>query len=118
VESYIKKGLLWILLFYCSFYCVTNPIMPISSVFKVDDAYIQLKSTIGKGKDFSLAVSGNKKLNFCTKVGGHSIKEKIFYTHRTLEELNNKCVYIELYELNYSDIKNFEDILKDKIIVY
>ena len=84
----------------------------------MDDVYIQLKSTIGKGKNYSLAVSGNKKLNFCTKVGGHSIKEKMYYTHRTLEELNNKCVYIELYELNYNDINNLEGILKDKIIVY
>jgi hypothetical protein len=92
--------------------------IPFSSIFKIDDVYVQLRLRLGRPADIALGVSANKKFNFCTDVGGHYMKEKYINTYRTYEELSNECVYIELYDIKWKDVFRIKDILKEKLIVY
>ena len=67
------------------FYCTMHFCIPFSSIFKIDDVYVQLRLRLGRPADIALGVSANKKFNFCTDVGGHYMKEKYINTYRTYE---------------------------------
>ena len=114
----VKNIIVYILLFCIILYCFTHFCIPFSTVFKVDDVYVQLRLRLGRPVVIALGVSADKNLNFCTVVPGLYMKEKFINTHRTYEELKNECVYVELYDIKRQDIFRIKDILKDKIIVY
>ena len=86
--------------------------------YQFGDIYIKKANVIQDKGKLRLRISAGKKFYNCPVVNTYSINDKYYYTDRTLNELQNCCVSIMIYDVGFKDIFRIEDILKDKIFVY
>ncbi len=87
-------------------------------IYQFDDIYVKKANVLQDKGKLRLRITAGKNFYNCPVVSTHSIKDKYYYTNRTLNELQNSCVSIMIYDVGFKDIFRIKDILKDKIFVY